>query len=190
MYSIFLSYFKNLSLLLLCCIGILQNTHSQELVPSDSVAQELTKIEKEMFRVVTEGDKPAAEKLFAHDYITIDADGVMQDKEMVMQTFGRFKGSTAALSDKKIRISGNLGIINGKAKFYLKSVLVAEVFYTELWILRQGQWEFVGWQGTMTGVPSYYSIIITIILLILIYAIARVIRKKLRRLRSAPHANL
>jgi len=185
MYRTNLSHLRNTLLLFLFCTGIIQDSRGQELIPSASVAQGLTTMEKEMFRIITEGDKPAAEKLFAHDYITINADGVMQDKETVMKTFGKFKGSTAALSDKKIRVSGNLGIINGKAKFYLKSILVAEVLYTELWVFRQGQWEFAGWQGTMTGMPSYYPIIITIVLLILMYVLVRVIRKKLHRSRNA-----
>src|SRR4051812_28529441 len=135
-----------------------QRAQAQDLPPSDSFYKALTASENDMFRVVTEGDKPAADKLFAPDYITINADGVMENKAAVMATFGKFKGSTYRLSDRKIRVSGNIGVINGRAKFYIKSALVAEVFYTELWIFRSGEWQFLGWQGTMTGAPSYYPV--------------------------------
>jgi len=40
---------------------------------------------------------------------------------------------------------------------------------------------FIGWQGTMTGVPSYYPVIVTGILLILLYLIIRLVAKKRRK---------
>jgi hypothetical protein len=38
-----------------------------------------------MFNAISTGDKEAAEKLFARDYITINADGIMQEKEETMK---------------------------------------------------------------------------------------------------------
>jgi hypothetical protein len=154
------------------------NTYSQELLPSDSLTAVLTSKESEMFSIITNGNKEAAEKLIGQDYITINADGVMEGKENTLKTIGKFKGSTASLSDKKIRVYRNVAIINGKAKFYLKQILVAQIFYTEIWNYRNEQWQFIGWQGTMTGLPSYYPVITTIIIILLLYLIIRLIIRK------------
>lgn len=167
---------------LFCFISV--NTYSQEPVSSDSLDVLLTSKENEMFSVITNGDKEAAEKLIAQDYITINADGTMEGKEATMKTIGKFKGSTARLSDKKIRVYGNIAIINGKAKFYLKQILVAEIFYTEIWHYRNQQWQFIGWQGTMTGIPSYYPIIVTSLLLLLLYLVIKIIRRKQKAIKS------
>jgi len=130
------------------CLMFLQTAFAQAPDPSDSLKNVLIAKEAEMFRVVLNGDKPAAEKMFATDYMTINADGTMQDKTETMKLFGKFKGATTTLSDKRIRTYGNLSIITGGAKFYIKSILVAQIFYTETWIFRNGQWDFIGWQGT------------------------------------------
>ncbi len=168
-------------LFLLSFIGPIQKLNAQKLTPSDSLSQILIGKEQEMFDVISSGNTPAAEKLFGQEYITINADGTMQEKEETMKTFGKFKGSTAKLSDKKIRIYDNVAIINGRAKFYVKQILVAEIFYTESWAYRQSDWEFIGWQGTMTGLPSWYPVIVTLLLLIILYFIIRLVKRKIRR---------
>lgn len=165
----------------LFCLMFLQTAFAQASGPSDSLKNILIAKEAEMFRVVLNGDKPAAEKMFATDYMTINADGTMQDKTETMKLFGKFKGATTALSDKRIRTYGNLSIITGGAKFYIKSILVAQIFYTETWIFRNGQWDFIGWQGTMTGLPSWYPLIITVIVLVLLYFLARFITRRMRK---------
>jgi len=95
------------------CLMFLQNTSGQGSEPSDSLKNVLTGKEAEMFKVISIGDKAAAEKMFGADYITINADGTLQDKNETMRLFGKFKGSTATLSDKRIRNYGNLSIITG-----------------------------------------------------------------------------
>lgn len=172
---------KGFFILTLFFTGITINTFGQDSTPSDSLTKVLINKEAEMFQVILTGDRTAAEKMIGQDYVTIDADGVMENKIEMMKTFGRFKGSTSTLSDKRIRTYGNLAIITGSAKFYIKSILAANVFYTETWVYRDHQWYFIGWQGTMTGLPSYYPIIFTILGLILLYFITRLIVRKIRK---------
>ena len=166
---------------------ISQHLYSQEISVSDSLKILLISKEKEMFSIITNGDKEAAEKLIAQDYITINADGVMEGKENTIKMIRKFKGSTANLSDKKIRVYDNIAIINGKAKFYVKTILVAEIFYTEIWNFRNKQWQFIGWQRTMTGLPSYYPIIVTLIIISLLYLIIKLIRRKRKKVKSNVH---
>jgi len=155
--------------------------YSQELQPSDSLTAVLTAKESEMFNIITNGNKDEAEKLIAADYITINADGVMEGKDNTLKTIGKFKGSTFKLSDRKIRVYGNIAIINGRAKFYVKQILVAEIFYTEVWDHRAGQWQFINWQGTMTGLPTYYPMILTGIIILLLLLILRFISRRLKK---------
>jgi hypothetical protein len=181
MYKLNLFSQKVVFILVLAFVGIIPNAFSQESGPSDSLTKALINKEAEMFHVILTGDKAAAEKMIGQDYITINADGVMENKIEMMKTFGRFKGATAALSDKKIRIYGDIAIITGGASFYVKSIMAAKVLYTETWVYRDSQWYFIGWQGTMTGLPSYYPIIFTVLGLILLYLIIRLILRKIRR---------
>lgn len=99
-------------LIIICCIPLFQHVRAQT-VP-DSVPKILIAKEKEMFNVITGDDRVAAGKLLADDYFTINADGVTEDKEATIKTIGKFKGSVAELSDKKIREYDHVALTNGK----------------------------------------------------------------------------
>jgi|GEM_PF-1174411 len=159
-------------------IGLIFTCIGYTVAGQDTTALLLSK-EKEMFSAVCNGDKPAAEKLFAPDYVTINADGRMQSRVETMNEFGKFKGSTFRLSDQQIRRYGITAIITGKAQFYIKSIQVAAVHYTEIWVAGANGWQFAGWQGTMTGGPSWYPIIGTAVLVVLIFAVWNWVRKKI-----------
>ncbi len=170
---------------ILICFSVMltQKICSQQIGVPDSLRVVLDAKEKEMFAAITSGNEQAAAKLMSADYITINADGVMEGRENTLKTIGKFKGSTGTLSDKKYRVYGNVAIINGRAKFYLKKILVAEIFYTEIWEQAAGEWQFNSWQGTMTGLPAYYPIIVTILAMFLLYAVVRFFVKKKRSLK-------
>ena len=99
-------------LIIIWCIPLFQHVRAQT-VP-DSVSKILIAKEKEMFNVITGDDRVAAGKLLADDYFTINADGVTEDKEATIKTIGKFKGSVAELSDKKLREYDHVALINGK----------------------------------------------------------------------------
>jgi hypothetical protein len=172
---------KTYFIIALFLYGSSLNAFAQGSEPSDSLKNVIVGKEAEMFRVVLTGDRAAAEKMIGEDYMTINADGVMQNKPDMMKTFGGFKGATVTLFDKRIRTYGNLAIITGGAKFYIKSILAAKIFYTETWIYRDGHWFFIGWQGTLTGLPSYYPIIFTALGFIVLYILVRLILKRIRK---------
>lgn len=177
-------YRSSLFILIIVFAGFKQNSYCQSAAPPDSLSRLLVDQEAKMFHNMLTADRPAADKMIGEDYITIDADGVMQTKTEMMRTFGRFKGATVALYDKRVRTYGNLSIITGRAKFYLKSILVAEVFYTETWVYRNNQFYFIGWQGTMTGAPSYYPVILSLLGLVVLYFILKLIIRKFRKRRA------
>ena len=120
---------------------------------SDPVAKELETAEAKMFDAVPKFDAGYWKNTVHADYITINADGVMQNKEAAFADSARknmFVGVTSKLFDKVIRHYGNVGIITGRAQFFMGERMIVEVFYTEIWLKENGKWLFDGWQGTMT----------------------------------------
>jgi hypothetical protein len=120
---------------------------------SDADKKDLEAAEKKMFdEIIKFGDYWKTD--VADDYVTINADGVMQSKaESLADTAHRkiFVGvSSTKLSDRKVRKYGDIAIINGKAEFIVGDKMAAGVFYTEIWLKKDGKWMFNGWQGTMT----------------------------------------
>jgi len=69
-------------------------------------------------------------------------------------------------------------VLTGRGKFYFKSLLVAEVLYSQVWVLRDGRWQFVNWTGTMTGLPSWYPVIFTGIVFLGLILLVRWMRRK------------
>ena len=137
--------------------------------------------EAAMFASFGAGDAAAFGQLAGEDYLTINANGVMLGKTDALKLVPKFKGSTSTLSEQQRRVYGPTAVSTGRAQFKVKGVLVAEIYYTAIWVLRDGRWQFVNWQGTMTGLPSWYPVIVTIVLFLLLLAIAAWIRRRRRK---------
>jgi hypothetical protein len=157
---------------------------------SDSLGTILAGMEEKMFVAIGSADAASLNALLSPDYITINADGVLETREEMLKTFGKFKGRHHSLSERTVRVSGETAIITGRAKFVLNALLVSELFYTEVWICNKGTWQIASWQGTMTGLPSLYPEFTVAILAVLIVLLLRVIvtmikQKKERRIASA-----
>ncbi len=121
----------------------------------------LVAAEKSMFEIMGQADGQAFRQIAGDDYFTINADGVAMDRAGALKLLPKFKGSTSERSEQRTRIFGHTAVLTGRGKFYFKSLLVAEVLYSQVWVLRDGRWQFVNWTGTMTGLPSWYPVIVT-----------------------------
>ncbi len=120
---------------------------------SASTTRELEEAEAKMFVGILHHNAEYFKDYVANDYITINADGVIADKEQTFADSSRFKmmaGFTWKLSDKKIRAYGNVGIITGRAGIYLKEMFAGEFLYTAIFVKEHKKWMFTGWQGTMS----------------------------------------
>ena len=136
-------------LLLIVCYIIMSCSTEKSLSPN--VLAELEKTERAMFDATSAGDSAAFRKLCGQDYFTINANGVGQTLKETLPYVPRFKGSTNQLSEQGQRVFGNFVVRNGRLKAYLGTQQVAEVLYTTGWVYRDNHWQFVHWQGTMTG---------------------------------------
>ncbi len=120
---------------------------------SDSVLKELEAAEIKMFNAILKYDPEFWKNSVHKDYITINADGVMQTKEMIMADTARknmFAGVTFKLFDRKTRVYGDIAIINGRSQYLMGDKVLAEVYHTEIWLKEKGKWLFDGWHGTYT----------------------------------------
>jgi hypothetical protein len=120
---------------------------------SASTTKELEEAESKMFIGILHHSADYFKDYVANDYITINADGIMADKEQTYADSLRFKilsDFTWKLLDKKIRAYGDVGIITGRARIYMKDTYAAEYLYTAIFVKDHQKWMFTGWQGTMS----------------------------------------
>ena len=121
--------------------------------PSEAVVKELEAAEIKMFDGILKYDPVYWRDYVPDDYITINADGVMQTKEQILADSSRknlFAGVSYKLFDRKIRLYGDVAIINGRSQYLMGDKILGEVYHTEIWIKEKGKWMFDGWQGTYT----------------------------------------
>ena len=120
---------------------------------SEADIKELEAAEAKMFDAVLKFDPVYWKDYVPSDYITINADGVMQTKEQILADSARkdlFAGVSYKLFDRKIRVHGDVAIINGRSQYLMGDKILGEVYHTEIWIKEKGKWMFDGWQGTYT----------------------------------------
>ena len=91
----------------------------------------------------------------------------------------------------KIRTSGSIDVVisTGRAKFYLGSIPVADIYFNQTWIYRDNRWQFIFWQGTMTGAPAsypvYFTLIGTLLIVGVVYLVIRRFGKKKAMMKAA-----
>ena len=120
---------------------------------SEADLKELEAAEITMFDAILKYDTVYWKDNVPDDYITINADGVMQTKEQILADSARknlFAGVSYKLFDRKIRFHGDVAIINGRSQYLMGDKILGEVYYTEIWLKEKGKWMFDGWQGTYT----------------------------------------
>jgi len=139
--------------LLSTMISIVSYSASAQTPVSGSTTKELEEAESKMFVGILHHNADYFRDYVASDYITINADGIMADKEQTYADSSRFKilnDFSWKLADKKIRTYGDVGIITGRARIYMKETFAAEFLYTAIFVKDHQKWMFTGWQGTMS----------------------------------------
>ena len=151
-------------------------------LPPSTVAQ-LDSIEQVMFTATRNADQ--FDRLTGSDYITLNADGVMENKVQTLDMVRNHPlpaADTILFSERRQRVYGNIAIRTGRAKVYKAGLLLADFIFTQTWLYRDNHWQFIGWQGTMTGWPKQYPVIATLVLTGLILLVVwRVNRSRKRR---------
>jgi hypothetical protein len=141
------------SFMLIIVMSIVSYYASAQSSLSASTIKELEEAESKMFVGILHHSADYFKDYVANDYITINADGIMADKEQTYADTSRYKFLSAftwKLFDKKIRSYGDVGIITGRARVYIRDDYAAEFLYTAIFVKDHQKWMFTGWQGTMS----------------------------------------
>jgi hypothetical protein len=155
--------------------------YSQTDALSPEIIKQLAVEQKRMFAIFSAGDSEGFLKITGDDYLSINADGTYMDKSEAVVLVPKFKGSTNEIIEQTDRIHGNVAISTGRAKFYLGSVPVADIYFNQTWIYRDNRWQFIFWQGTMTGAPASYPVYFTLIGTLLIVGVVWLVVGRARR---------
>lgn len=148
---------------------------------SDSIKDSLRPMQTKMFNAFCSGDVGSFMGLTGEDFVTINADGSLMDKAAMETYVPQFKGATFEILEQSDRFYNNLAVSTGKAKFFMKSVPVSEVYFTQIWIYREAQWSYIGWQGTTTGTLKYYPQVMLLLGLLLLWGVWRIVARVMRR---------
>src|SRR3977135_3582495 len=103
--------------MLVMLMSIFSHSALAQTTVSASTTKELEEAESKMFTGVLHHSADYFKDYVANDYITINADGVMADKEQTYADSTRYKilnDFSWKLVDKKIRAYGDVGIITGR----------------------------------------------------------------------------
>jgi hypothetical protein len=151
--------------------------------PSDSadaaaLLPKLDAAEAEMWRVMAAGDAAGFDRITGSDYQTINADGAWLDRAAAKAIIGKFTGVEAVVSDRQRRLYGNTALITGQAGFTVSGLLVAKIYFTQVWVWRDNRWQFINWQGTMTGAPTWYPVVLTALGMLALFALVELVRRR------------
>jgi hypothetical protein len=86
-------------------------------------------------------------------FFTVNADGIVQNKEEVLADDKRLEMLEILdfkFFDQKIKVFDKVGIINGRIQAFSEATYVGEVFYTAIFVKYGDTWKYENWQGTWT----------------------------------------
>jgi ketosteroid isomerase-like protein len=123
-----------------------------------SVEEELKKLETARAAAVVKADITTLEAQTADDYVLINANGQVMDKKQTMDAIktGQVKITSNELSDLKVRVYGNVGVITGKSdtKGMISGTEVnGPVLFTRVYVKKNGRWQSVAFQQTRVSKP-------------------------------------
>ena len=123
-----------------------------------NVEDELKKLETDRAAAAVKGDVATLEKQTSDDYTFINLYGRMSDKSQMVNAFksGQTKLTSNELSDVKVRVYGNTGVVTGKAD--VKGTLAGkdtsgQVMFTSVYVKKGGSWQSVAFQQTLVANP-------------------------------------
>jgi ketosteroid isomerase-like protein len=122
------------------------------------VEDEIKNLEKERAAAVVKADTDTLEKFTADDYILINFNGQMMDKQQTMEAIktGQIKIASNELSDLKVRVYGNAAIVTGNStvKGTVSGTEVnGPVMFTRVYVKKNGHWQAVAFQQTRVNQP-------------------------------------
>lgn len=132
---------------------------------SENATKELEDVFKKMWDNVTLSNAEAYFKTdVSDDFYTINADGIVQNKTQLLADRKRLEMLEILdlkFFDQRIKVHGDVAIINGRIWGFSEGKYVAEVLYTAIFVKENRVWKYKNWQGTWSKdsppPPSFVS---------------------------------
>lgn len=140
---------KLLTLLVTAAVALGATGHAQSNDPAEAVkAAELRR-----FEATTQRDYKALAALLADDLVYTHSSAAVDSKASYLEslTSGRVTYKTIQPRDLKVRVYGDLAIINGEATMSVDAngeAINNTLRFTDVWVKRNGQWQMTAWQST------------------------------------------
>lgn len=114
-------------------------------------------LEREMF-AAHEGtpDLSTIDRLYADDFVSINADGRIVNKQewLEMLRSGKFSVEKIATAEFRVRRYSDTAVITGRSSYFSSGSRLFDVRHTQIWVQMAGRWRMVGWQGTAAPAES------------------------------------
>ena len=136
---------------------LLQNASKTTLHPeqSEDAIRSVLQLEEESKQAAIRRDVAFAEKTLADNYVAIGPLGTVttKDETVSARKNSEIRYESIELSEMVVRVFGNTAVVTGRAD--VKGKNLGEDFsgpyrFTRVWIKRNGQWQAVSYQATVT----------------------------------------
>jgi ketosteroid isomerase-like protein len=117
-----------------------------------SVEQDILGLEDRRIGAMTAQDFGALDPLVHGELLYAHSTGVTDNKASWMQSMssGRVKYKSAACSERKVRVFGEVALITGKATFEVEVAgqpRTLKLIFLNVWTRTPQGWKFVAWQS-------------------------------------------
>ena len=139
-----------LAVLALAGVLLAAPLHAQ---PNADATEAVKTAELARFKAMTTNDLPALEKALGDDLIYTHSNAAVDTKASYVGSIrsGALKYVSVEPSEMKVRVYGTTAVITAMAKVTSISngqTMNNQLRYTDVWVLRDGRWQMVGWQST------------------------------------------
>lgn len=117
--------------------------------------QQVLQAEKDRFAAMVKVDEAALNKLLSDDLTYTHSSALLQNKKEFVDSLKggaiKYVSVTPTESDWKVRISGNIAIVNGAAAVHVVdhgADLNFKIRYTSIHSNRSGSWQMIAWEAT------------------------------------------
>jgi ketosteroid isomerase-like protein len=129
----------------LAIVGMLCLCHCSEQKAQKATERYIVESERQWAESVATGDTSAIERILADDFIGVDPQGHLYNKQkMVDETRSAPKYFVSnRLNDVKVRFYGNTAIAQGSETWEKHSGERGRFVWTDTWLQRNGRWQIV-----------------------------------------------
>ncbi len=132
-------------------LGFAQSAREQS--GRSRIEEELRRLNAAVSEMQVRKDVAAANRLYADDYVFLQADGQVSNKAQNIAVLGdpAFVCESLTTDGIEVRVYGDAAVITGRAVFratYKGQDASGEFLYTDVWVKRRGRWQNAVSQAT------------------------------------------